>query len=315
MTQLRPAVHRTILVVDVEHFGDQARTNEHQIAVRDGMYRALERAFDLAGIPWADCRHEDRGDGVYLLAPSLIPKARFVEDLPEALIDGLREHNRSHPVEARIRLRMALHAGEIRLDDHGMISTASIMTFRLVEAPLLKAALADSTQELALIVSSWFYDEVVRHSPRARADAFREVDVTVKETNTVAWIRLPDPLERLPAGPARPNGSASSLSLDMFFAMVDVLESIPCMNTENDRALLIKQLRPAIAGAIRYHPQRRAHVMSILHTCRDYDGGVDELLTAILKIERDGSLAVQRLVDLLVAPSSASFPAIEDRRS
>jgi hypothetical protein len=66
---LPPAVHRAILIVDVENFGDPARTNAHQVAVRDGMYQALRQSFARARISWADCAAEDRGDGVLVLIP------------------------------------------------------------------------------------------------------------------------------------------------------------------------------------------------------------------------------------------------------
>ena len=48
MNALAPAVHRAIVGVDVEGFGD-APTHLDQIAVRDGLYQALERAFTHAG--------------------------------------------------------------------------------------------------------------------------------------------------------------------------------------------------------------------------------------------------------------------------
>jgi len=60
------AVHRTIVVVDVEGFGDRRRTNRHQVAVRQGLYRALREAFTGSGIAWADCDRADRGDGVFI---------------------------------------------------------------------------------------------------------------------------------------------------------------------------------------------------------------------------------------------------------
>ena len=82
MTHPRPAVHRTLVVVDVERFGDQRRTNPHQLAVRDGLWEALARAFDDVGIRWAGCRREDRGDGVLILARAGVPKGRFAESLP-----------------------------------------------------------------------------------------------------------------------------------------------------------------------------------------------------------------------------------------
>src|SRR6185312_12996359 len=121
---------RTIFVVDVEGFGDCRRTNPHQLAVRDGVYRALQQAFHNAGIPWADCRREDRGDGVFILAPPEVPKVLFVNALPHALVEALREHNNASPAEERIRLRMALHAGEINYDDHGVTATAINLAFR-----------------------------------------------------------------------------------------------------------------------------------------------------------------------------------------
>jgi class 3 adenylate cyclase len=146
----RPAVHRTIFVVDVEGFGNYRRTNQHQVMVRDGMYRVLRRALRDPGIPWSACDHEDRGDGVLLLAPAEVPKGRFVELLPRKLAEALREHNSLHGAEEQIRLRIALHAGEINYDDHGVAATSVNFTFRILEAGQLKAALAGSPGVLAL---------------------------------------------------------------------------------------------------------------------------------------------------------------------
>jgi hypothetical protein len=192
MASLRPAVHRTILVVDVEGFGTRRRTNPHQVTVRSGLYRALQQAFGHSGIPWARCRHEDRGDGVLILAPSEVPKGLFVESLPYRLVEALHEHNRMHALEERIRLRMVLHAGEIHSDDHGVVGAAINLAFRLLEARPFKAALADSPGVLAIITSSWFFEEVVRHSTASSPATYRPMRVTVKETTTVAWVSLPD---------------------------------------------------------------------------------------------------------------------------
>jgi hypothetical protein len=190
--QRRSAVHRTILAVDVEGFGDRNRTNPHQLEVRAGLYQALLRACEIAGIPWADCDHEDRGDGVLILAPPEVPKVAFVEALPDALVTTLREHNATHNTEERIRLRMALHAGEINYDDHGVAGAAVNLTFRLLDSDPLRKALAGSPGVLALVTSSWFYDEVVRHSLVIDHGAYRQIQVVVKETTTTGWISLPD---------------------------------------------------------------------------------------------------------------------------
>lgn len=184
--------HHTIFAVDVAGFGDHRRTIPHQLTVREALYEILRQAFTVAGIPWSACYREDRGDGILLLAPAQMPKAPFVESLPYALVAGLRRHNSEHAPEARIRLRMALHAGEVAYDQHGVTANGINLAFRLLSAPPLKAALADSNGVLALVTSEWFYDEVVRHSITTDHTEFRRTQVNVKETSTTGWIARPD---------------------------------------------------------------------------------------------------------------------------
>ncbi|MFI5589231.1 hypothetical protein ACIA5G_29540 [Amycolatopsis sp. NPDC051758] len=192
MNYERPAEHRTIFAVDVEGYGDHRRTTPHRLALREGLYRALLRAFEDAGVPWRHCRREDCGDGVFVLAPAEIPKGPFVEFLPNALAVALHRHNLTHHPGARIRLRMALHAGEVAYDEHGVTAPAINQTFRLLDAAPLKDALKSSRGVLALITSAWFFDEVVRHSEGLDPRTFRPVPVAVKETRTTGWISLPD---------------------------------------------------------------------------------------------------------------------------
>ena len=85
---------------------------------------------------------------------------------------------------------MALHAGEVHQDTHGYAGASINLAFRLIEAPVAKMALHDSSAVLALIVSEWFYDEVVRHHPAAEPSWFCPAHVVVKETETTAWIRV-----------------------------------------------------------------------------------------------------------------------------
>ena len=202
MEDRRLAVHRTIVVVDVEGFGDRRRTNPHQVAIRDGLYRALREAFGHAGISWDGCCHGDRGDGVLILIPAEVPKGLLAELLPSALVAALHAHNGTHPAPERIRLRMALHAGEVYYDEHGVTAAAVNLAFRLLDATVLKAALAGSSGVLAVIASSWFFEEVVRHTMVGAAIAYRRVEVAVKETTTIGWICLPDHVD--PAGRVMP---------------------------------------------------------------------------------------------------------------
>lgn len=192
MERRQPAVHRTVMVVDVERFGDSRRTNPHKVSVRAGLYATLRKAFDQAQVSWSVFDCQDTGDGVFILAPAHVPKALFVDVVPHAVAIALREHNATHPAEEQIRLRMALHAGEVTYDEHGVTATAVISAFRLLDAPQVKATLAASPGVLALITSGWFFDEVVRHSQDVDPATFRPVWVAVKETSMVGWISRPD---------------------------------------------------------------------------------------------------------------------------
>ena len=185
------------MVVDVEGFGDPARTNLNQLAVREALYEALAAAFAESGIGWESCVSEDRGDGALILIPPEVPKTRLVTILPGMLAAAVTRHNAGSSVPERMRLRVALHAGEVYHDAHGVAGAAVNHVFRLAEAPALRSALAASPGVLALIVSDWFFTEVVRHDPAAVPGAYRRVQVTVKETTATGWIRVPDPAAAL----------------------------------------------------------------------------------------------------------------------
>jgi tetratricopeptide (TPR) repeat protein len=186
----QPAVHRTIVIVDVENFGDPARTNAHQLAVREGMYEALRQSFAQAGIGWGSCMAEDRGDGVLVLVPPEVPKSWLVSVVPARLAEVLAAHNAACDGPERFRLRMALHAGEVHRDTHGWAGVSLNRAFRLIDASACRAALRDSSGVLAMIISDWFYDEVVRHHPAAQPARFGQTHVVVKETEMTAWIRV-----------------------------------------------------------------------------------------------------------------------------
>jgi class 3 adenylate cyclase len=188
----RRAVHRTIVVLDIERFGDPRRTDLHKLSVREGLYRSVGEAFQQAELPWTPDTHEDRGDGILVVLPPEVHKSLLVELLPSALVAALTAHNRAHPDEEGIRLRMSLHAGEVRYDQHGVTGQAVNWAFRLVDAKLLKAALASSSGVLAIIASSWFFDQVIRHAAGGIPSVYRRVLVRAKDDTRPGWICLPD---------------------------------------------------------------------------------------------------------------------------
>jgi tetratricopeptide (TPR) repeat protein len=187
-----PALHRAIMCVDVEGWGGRERTDRDKETVRAALYGALQQAFAAADVPWDYCYLEDRGDGALALIPPKVPKSRLVVGFPQQLAAALAAHNQTCGLGSRIRVRVALHAGEVRKDKYGVVGSCVDRTFRLLEAEEAKLALRDSPAILALIASEWFFEEVIRHEPGQMAASFRRVQVAVKETKTHAWLCLID---------------------------------------------------------------------------------------------------------------------------
>jgi Thoeris protein ThsA, Macro domain len=136
-----PALHRSIVVVDVAGFTDRSRTEVHQVAVHHGLYDVLNEAFSVAGIDLAVCAVEDCGEGAMILVPPEIPKSVLANRLPGGLIAALRRYNAVHSAEASVQLRVVLHAGEVSQDANGVVGQAINLAFRILDAGAAKLAL------------------------------------------------------------------------------------------------------------------------------------------------------------------------------
>jgi hypothetical protein len=198
-----PALHRAIVCVDIERFTDARLADWQRADLRKGLYRTLERAFVNSRIPWGECYSEDRGDGAFFLIHPDVPTARLVERLPFELAAELARHNQGAGTpgmrdgQARLRVRVAVNAGEVRIEDkgqRGVVGTPLNLTFRLLDATELKAALraAEGEGDVVFITSNWFYHEVIRHRRAVGPAAYRRVPVTIKEGTVDAWICASD---------------------------------------------------------------------------------------------------------------------------
>ncbi|HEU5470525.1 MAG TPA: hypothetical protein VFV67_07715 [Actinophytocola sp.] len=185
-------LHRTIVAVDVAGFTNPMRTLVHQTAVHEGLYEVLNQAFTEAGVNLGKCRVEDRGDGALILLPPDIPKSLLVDRLPDRLVAGLRRYNAVHSAAATVALRLVLHAGEVHQNAHGSVGPAINLAFRILDASDAKNALNMSNSVLAVIASDQFYRDVIVQDPGTAPDTYRRILVLVKETSTLAWLRLPD---------------------------------------------------------------------------------------------------------------------------
>lgn len=182
-------VPMTILVVDAESFS--LLRNPEQLAARRMLYAVLSESLESIGVPWRHCRHEDRGDGAIVLIPSEIPKPMVVRGLLAGFGDRVADVAVRHGVPP-LRVRAALHAGEVHLDQHGIAGSDVNHTFRLAEVPELKQVLRQSRVGFAMIISDALYRSTVLHRYDGLDPArFWPVQARVKETDVVGWLSTP----------------------------------------------------------------------------------------------------------------------------
>lgn len=204
----------SVLFCDIAGFGDPSRDDEDRRVVRDVTYGILLSALEASDVPAADTYREDRGDGALVIASPAVPTASLVDPLAGHLAVALRRHNHRASAAVRVQLRVALHVGPVTPDAEGLNGQVIIQTARLLEAPVLKTALAETGADLGFIVSPFVYDAFVAHlHGPLDPGAFERVTLTVKETATEAWMYLaggathpPPPAPRSP-GPAGPRGT------------------------------------------------------------------------------------------------------------
>lgn len=187
-------LHRGMFAVDIASFGLR-RDPDIQRYLRSSIHRIVRESCQAAGLRWDACHHEDRGDGLFVIAEPDAGIDVLLEPLVVRLLAGVRRHNKLAGGEARIQLRVAVHAGYLHLDEHGVTGVALNHLFRLLDAGALKYRLAEAGTDFALIVSHHLFEEVVSYSVGViEPSAFTCVPVMVKETHGRGWVwPPPDP--------------------------------------------------------------------------------------------------------------------------
>lgn len=189
-----PVIHCALLSVDVEQSGAERRDSEAFVQLRRALFQTLEDAFEFSGITWSSCLRHDTGDGMIVVVPSEFPKSRLLYPMLERLAAGLRHHNRYAGPAIRIRVRAAIHAGDVRVDYYGVTGRPKVLLARLLDADPLRGALAEApdTATVAVIVSDSFHDDVIRHGHKGvDPSLYVPVTVRVKEAEARAWLHLP----------------------------------------------------------------------------------------------------------------------------
>jgi len=199
VSQLGPTEHRTIVVADVADFTNPARKEPDMNAIHQGMYEVLEAAFRDSGVDFDKCTHEDRGDGTLILVPADVPKSQLADRLPDRLVAAVRRYNSTRTDNARFKLRIGLHAGDIRRNSKGWVGRHVNDAFRILDAPQAKSALANSESVVALIVSDRFFTDVIADDEGSVPEAYAPITIKVKQYVGEAWLRLPGTQVAIPA--------------------------------------------------------------------------------------------------------------------
>lgn len=184
--------HHALLAVDIKGFNDPRRDHEIRRSLRLAMYDLLADAFNRSGLPWSECYHEDRGDGVLAIAPAGAPVITLLYPLAQQLLAGIRQYNRLRIEPAQIQLRTAVHAGQVAFDGHGVSGGAVTHLFRMLEAPAFKQALNASRADFALVTSDFVFGEVVQPGiGLLDPEMYAPIPIRCKETRAQAWLYLP----------------------------------------------------------------------------------------------------------------------------
>jgi hypothetical protein len=185
--------YRALLACDIA--GSAGRGEQRLQEIRRVLRSTLFDALSIADLDPRNFLYVDTGDGCQLVAPAALPKAGLLFPLLPELNSRIREHNRNTCADTRLRVRAAVHAGEIRLDPDGTVSGAPFEALaRLLDSAPLRHATRAGTggTPVAAILSHHFYEETVGHGYEGLdADAFTAADVRVKEYAANAWLWYP----------------------------------------------------------------------------------------------------------------------------
>jgi hypothetical protein len=191
ITADRSDIDCALLLVGLERSADDS---EAKARCRDALFRLLEKALTSSGIYWSSCLHEEAEDRVIVIVPRLFPKTRLIDPFLGHLSAGVRHHNRYVSADITIRVRMAIHAGDIQLVDGVLAGHLEATLTSLLEAQPLRLALtaAPDTATVAVIISDNFHKEVIRPGHRGiDPESYTPVPVRVRDTVVRAWLHIP----------------------------------------------------------------------------------------------------------------------------
>ena len=240
------AAHCAILVVDVVDFS--RRTDPVRLQLRHALYSMLSSALHQSRISDNAYDFEDRGDSVLALFKPSVPKNRLLADFDQNLLRLLHDHNVGR--DDRLRLRVAIHAGEVIRDEHGFFGSDVTLTTRLLDSSAMAAAAQLTDADRTLAVSDAIYHSVVESGvPGIDPSEYRLVIAEIKGARVPMWTSLapvPPPVQPPPGGREDGLDSGDLHHRSIFLVDIEDSDSRP----DHIKKLHRDALRRMMTGAI-----------------------------------------------------------------
>lgn len=175
--------NRLILVVDIAGFASKSVTA--QTNARSALNNVLTQVLSQDESP-PSWERNDRGDGQIIVFEALTRALALAPDLLARLERALHGLHR----EASLRLRLALHCGDVTQHRGAWVGRPVVTALRLVNSQPLRAALnAASDSPAAVAVSDTVFRAVFSDRQDLR-DPFRPVYVLSNEGTEKAWVSV-----------------------------------------------------------------------------------------------------------------------------
>lgn len=180
-----PGSMPTLLAIQIANYGQMP--DELARSINHDLQQIVEASCQKMAIPWVSCHIQHTGDGMLIVAPPEVPRSVMASSLPRELVAAMREYNDHRTSYERLRLHVAVHAGEAALGPHGLTGASVIFLSRLLDSLELRRSSRESDAAMVLVMSDWLYNDAIRPGPDAAT--YRKMRARIKHTTTSAWIR------------------------------------------------------------------------------------------------------------------------------
>lgn len=190
-----PPLRRLTVAVDAESYS--SRNQEGQLKLQSDLLAILRRACENGDLNRLEWDRQQQGDGELAILPPGTVEDRTISDFVNELDKALYHHNKPLNDAYRVRLRVAVHQGNIRIGENGFAGKAAVTVCRMRDNDQVRQALADHpASNLVLVVSESIYSDVIEEGTHAlyrwHFDSIA-LDEPAKGFHANAWLHVPEP--------------------------------------------------------------------------------------------------------------------------